>query len=46
MTTNFKNQALGLAQKIIEETLPKIGLTNRHRRLYIYIYCDILEPCT
>ena len=46
MTTNFKNQALGLAQKIIEETLPKIGLTNKHRRLYIYIYCDILEPCT
>ena len=35
MTTNFKNQALGLAQKIIEETLPKAGLTNKHRRLYI-----------
>jgi integrase/recombinase XerD len=35
--TNFKNQPLGLrgAQKIIEETLPKAGLTNKHRRLYI-----------
>ena len=35
--TNFKNQPLGLrgAQKIIEETLPKTGLTNKHRRLYI-----------
>ena len=37
MATNFKNQSLGLrgAQKIIEETLPKAGLTNKHRRLYI-----------
>jgi hypothetical protein len=35
--TNFRNQPLGLrgAQKIIEETLPKTGLTNKHRRLYI-----------
>jgi site-specific recombinase XerD len=35
--TNFKDQPLGLrgAQKIIEETLPKAGLTNKHCRLYI-----------
>jgi site-specific recombinase XerD len=35
--TNFKNQPLGIrgAQKIIEETLPKAGLTNKHCRLYI-----------
>jgi len=35
--TNFKNQQLGLrgAQKIIEETLPKTGLSNKHARLYI-----------
>jgi integrase/recombinase XerD len=35
--TNFKNNALGLrgAQKIIEEALPKSGLSNKHARLYI-----------
>ena len=35
--TNFKNQQLGLrgAQKIIEEALPKTGLSNKHARLYI-----------
>jgi hypothetical protein len=35
--TNFKNQQLGLrgAQKIIEETLPKTGFSNKHARLYI-----------
>jgi integrase/recombinase XerD len=35
--TNFKNNPLGLrgAQKIIEETLPKAGLVNKHARLYI-----------
>ena len=35
--TNFKNELLGLrgAQKIIEETLPKVGLTIKHRRLYM-----------
>jgi len=35
--TNFKNNALGIrgAQKIIEEALPKSGLTNKHARLYI-----------
>ena len=35
--TNFKNQQLGLrgAQKIIEETLPKAGFSNKHARLYI-----------
>jgi integrase len=35
--TNFKNQPLGLrgAQKVIEETIPKAGLDNKHARLYI-----------
>jgi integrase/recombinase XerD len=35
--TNFKNNALGIrgAQKIIEESLPRSGLTNKHARLYI-----------
>jgi site-specific recombinase XerD len=35
--TNFKNNALGIrgAQKIIEEALPRSGLTNKHARLYI-----------
>ena len=35
--TNFKNNALGLrgAQKIIEEALPKSGISNKHARLYI-----------
>ena len=35
--TNFKNQPLELrgAQKVIEETLPKAGLENKHARLYI-----------
>jgi integrase/recombinase XerD len=35
--TNYKNNPLGLrgAEKIIEEALPKSGLTNKHARLYI-----------
>src|SRR5919106_2455608 len=35
--TNFKNNALGIrgAQKIVEEALPRSGLTNKHARLYI-----------
>jgi integrase/recombinase XerD len=35
--TNYNNQPLGLrgAQKIIEEALPRSGLTNKHARLYI-----------
>src|SRR5919198_2629008 len=35
--TNYKNNALGLrgAEKIIEEALPRCGLTNKHARLYI-----------
>lgn len=35
--TNYKNNALGLrgAEKIIEEALPRSGLTNKHARLYI-----------
>lgn len=35
--TNYNNQPLGLrgAQKIIEETLPRSGLRNKHTRLYI-----------
>jgi integrase/recombinase XerD len=35
--TNFKNNPLGIrgAQKIIEEALPRSGLTNKHARLYI-----------
>ena len=35
--TNYNNQPLGLrgAQKIIEEALPRSGLTNKHTRLYI-----------
>jgi integrase/recombinase XerD len=35
--TNFKNSALGIrgAQKVIEEALPRCGLTNKHARLYI-----------
>jgi hypothetical protein len=35
--TNYNNQPLGLrgAQKIIEEALPRSGLTNEHTRLYI-----------
>jgi integrase/recombinase XerD len=35
--TIFKNQPLGLrgAQKVIEETIPKAGLDNKHARLYI-----------
>jgi hypothetical protein len=38
--TNFKNQPLGLrgAQKVIEETLPKAGLDNKHARLYILLH--------
>ncbi|MGD1838317.1 MAG: tyrosine-type recombinase/integrase [Nitrososphaeraceae archaeon] len=36
-STNCKNNALGIrgAQKIIEETLPKTKLENKHARLYI-----------
>jgi integrase/recombinase XerD len=35
--TNFKNNALGIrgAEKIIEDILPKTGLSNKHARLYI-----------
>ena len=35
--TNFKNQPLGLrgAQKIIEDAIPKAGISNKHARLYI-----------
>jgi site-specific recombinase XerD len=35
--TNYKNNPLGLrgAEKIIEEALPKSGLSNKHARLYI-----------
>ena len=35
--TNYKNNALGLrgAEKIIEEALPRSGLTNKHAKLYI-----------
>jgi integrase/recombinase XerD len=35
--TNYNNQPLGLrgAQKIIEEAIPRSGLTNKHARLYI-----------
>jgi integrase/recombinase XerD len=35
--TNFKNNALGIrgAEKIIEDVLPKTGLSNKHARLYI-----------
>jgi integrase/recombinase XerD len=36
-STNYKNRQLGLrgAEKIIEQTLPKAGLVNKHARLYI-----------
>ncbi len=35
--TNFKNKSMGLrgAEKIIEQVLPKSGITNKHARLYI-----------
>ena len=35
--TNFKNNALGIrgAEKIIEDVLPKTGISNKHARLYI-----------
>ena len=35
--TNYKNNALGFrgAEKLIEEALPRSGLTNKHARLYI-----------
>jgi integrase/recombinase XerD len=36
-STNYKNNALGLrgAEKIIEESLPRSGLANKHARLYV-----------
>jgi site-specific recombinase XerD len=36
-STNYKNNALGLrgSEKIIEESLPRSGLANKHARLYI-----------
>ncbi len=35
--TNFKNKSMGLrgAEKIIEQVLPRSGITNKHARLYI-----------
>ena len=35
--TNFKNKPLGLrgAEKIVEDTMKKAGIKNKHARLYI-----------